>query len=221
MDIKIFSAKDYFNYYFSGVVWLSCAFVFTVAEKNLISLSSAVEVINNIPTTILVALLLIIPFIIGFVLNPVGNLVTTLLRKIVGDPADWVLVLSGQSYSSTKRLFRKRISGPSRKNILEKLALIQDGDAKCSPFYLVRNYVAMKANQNAQTLVNRPLDLANLAESLLIPMSLLTMLTVKTFFIPIVSVLLGLFVFVMLCCRYFKLREYWVKNNYRTFLFLE
>jgi hypothetical protein len=218
MDIKIFSAKDYFNYYFAGIAWLAC--VFSISIKGFSNCAATVEIIGKIPITILAVLLIAIPFMIGFVLNPLGNLVTFLLRKIVDDPIDWVLVLSGQKFPTTKKLCRKRISEPSRTKILEKLSTLQGGPTKYSPFFFVRNYVEIKANKNALTLVNRPLDMANLTESLLLPIPLLGFLIEKIFISQICSIISGI-LFIILCYRYFQLREYWVKHNYRTFLILE
>ena len=219
MNIKIFSAKDYFNYYFAGIAWLACAF--SIAIKDFSNCIAMIETIGKIPVSILTVLLIAIPFIVGFVLNPLGNLITFLLRKILGDSADWVLVLSGQKFSTTKKPFQKRISEPSRTKILEKLSLLQGGSTNYSPFYFVRNYVEIKANDNARTLVNRSLDMANLTESLLIPISLFGFLIGKIFISQIGSLIFGVLLFVLLCYRYFRLREYWVKHNYRTFLILE
>jgi hypothetical protein len=219
MDTKIFSAKDYFNYYFAGITWLICAL--TTALKSSVDYTSTIEFIGKIHVAILIVLLLAIPFLTGFILSPAGNLITTLLRKIVGDPADWALVLAGQKFSTTKRPFQERISEPSRTKILEKLTLLQGGPAKYSPFYLVRNYVEIKANDNARTLVNRSLDMANLTESLLIPIPLLGFLIGEIFISQNGSLILGVLLFTLLCYRYIQLRQYWVKHNYRTFLILE
>jgi hypothetical protein len=221
MDIKIFSAKDYFNYYFAGIAWLACVCVFSIVIKDFSNCAATIEEIGKMPIAILTLLLIAIPFMVGFVLNPLGNLVTFLLRKILGDSADWVLVLSGQKFSTTKKLFQKRISEPSRTKILEKLSLLQGGSTKYSPFYFVRNYVEIKANDNARILVNRSLDMANLTESLLIPIPLLGFLIGKMFISQSGSLIVGVLLFVLLCYRYFQLREYWVKHNYRTFLILE
>jgi hypothetical protein len=219
MDIKIFSGKDYFNYYFAGIAWFICAS--TIALKNSINYTYTIDFIAKIPAPILIILLLVIPFLTGFVLSPAGNLITTLLRIIVGDPADWALVLAGKKFSTTKKLFQKRISEPSRTKILEKLSLLQGGSIKYNPFYFVRNYVEIKANDNARILVNRSLDMANLTESILIPIPLLVFLIGGMFTSHTGSVILGALSFVLLCFRYFQLREYWVKHNYRTFLILE
>lgn len=163
-----------------------------------------------------------IPFVIGFVLNPLGNFVTKLLRKVFDDPVKWVLVLSKEKYSDNKKFFRKRLSEPSRTKILEKVSLLQDGDAEeYSPFFLVRNYVVENAGKNTLALANRPLDLANLAESLIIPIPLLSFLIGRVFFSWIISIGLAVFIFAILSYRYFQLRGYWVKHNYRTFLILE
>jgi hypothetical protein len=219
MDIKIFSTKDYFNYYFAGIAWFICAL--TIILKKPINYNCTIEFIGKIPIAILVVLLFAIPFLTGFVLSPAGNLITALLRKIVRDPADWVLVLAEQKFLTTKKPFQKRISEPSRTKILEKLFLLQGGSTKYSPFYFVRSYVEIKASDNARTLVNRSLDMANLTESLLIPIPLLGFLIGERFIPQFGSLILGVVLFLSLCYRYFQLREYWVKHNYRTFLILE
>ncbi len=219
MDIKIFSTKDYFNYYFAGIAWFIC--VLTIILKNPINYTYTIELIGKIPVAILVVLLFAIPFLTGFVFSPAGNLITALLRKIVGDPADWVLVLAGQKFSTTKKPYQKRISEPSRTKILENLSLLQGDSTKYSPFYFVRNYVEIKASDNARIFVNRSLDMANLTESLLIPIPLLGYLIGERFILQYGPLILGIVLFLLLCYRYFQLREYWVKHNYLTFLILE
>ncbi len=219
MDIKVFSTKDYFNYFFAGIIWLICATV--LGGKDSDGYVLLLESVDKIPAAVLIVLLLVVPFTVGFVLSPVGNLVTKLLRGVLGDPADWVLVLEGQSFAKTKKPFRKRIAEPSRTKILKKVSVLQGGATNYSPFYLVRNYVEMKANDNALRLTNRALDLANFTESIIIPVSLLGFLMSKMVFNQTVSIFVGILLFLLLCYRYYQLREYWVKHNYRTFLFLE
>jgi hypothetical protein len=221
MNANIFSARDYFNYYFSGIAWLACAFVFYIVEKTTFDLDAVIEIVEKTPISLWLVLLAIIPFMAGFVLSPLGYIVTTFLKKIFGDPVDWALVLKKEKYSESERTFRKRISEPSRSRILEKVSSLQNGEANYSPFFLVRNYVVENAGKNTFTLVNRPLDLANLAESLIIPIPLLSFLVGKAFSSQVLSIALAILFFVILSYRYFKLRGYWVKHNYRAFLILE
>lgn len=91
MDIKIFSTKDYFNYSFAGIIWLSCITI--IFTQDLPSYNLLFESINKIPATILVIISLVAPFLLGFVLSPLGNIITKLILIILKDPTDWVLVL--------------------------------------------------------------------------------------------------------------------------------
>ena len=219
MDIKIVSVKDYFNYYFAGIVWFICAI--TIAFKNSTNYFCLIETFSEIPIALLVITVVVIPYILGFVLSPVGNFITILLRKLVGDPVNWVLVLQGNMYSMTKKPLQRRISEPLRTKILQKLFVLQGGYTKTSPFFYVRNYVEIKANDNTRNFVNRPLDIANLTESILLPIPVLGFLIGGIFLSPTFSFLLGAVLFLLLCYRYIQLRENWVKHNYRTFMILE
>lgn len=219
MDIKIFSTKDYFNYSFAGIIWLSCIIVIFV--QDLSSYNFLVESINKIPATILVIISLVIPFLLGFILSPLGNIITKLIRIILKDPTDWALVLKGQNYNTNKSWYRKRISEPSRTKILKKISTLQEGEPKYSPFYLVRNYVEIKGNDNARRLADRALDLANLTESIIIPAPLLVFLITRTLINQSISISISILLFLLLCSRYYQLRGYWVKHIYRTFLIIE
>lgn len=219
MNLKIFSTKDYFNYFFAGITWLVCAVIMIVQGSS--SYLSLLDSIGKIPTAILIILSLVIPFMIGFVLSPVGNLITKSVRGLLGDPTDWVLVLKDQSFEKSKRPFRKRIAEPSRTKILDKVLVLQGGATKHSPFYFVRTYVEMKANDNTLKLSNRALDLANLTESIIIPTTLIGFFVSKFIYSQAISIIFAILLFLLLCYRYYQLREYWVKHNYRTFLILD
>jgi len=218
MNTNFLSTKDYFNYYFSGIVWLVIA-ALSAVQKNA-DIHPILGITEHIPTFLQITLLLIIPYIVGFVLSPVGNIVSLFLRKICEDPTNWVLVLNKDNFPMNERFCKKkRISEPSRTKILEKISSLQDGEeTKYSPFFWVRNYVLMKENQTTLSFVNRPLDLANLTESLIIPVPILVFLVGGMFLHVCFSMLLSFLIFIILSWRYFKLREYWVKHNYRTFL---
>ena len=219
MNANIFSGKDYFNYYFAGIAWIISLVIITT--KIPLDLTKIIEFISKVPSIIMAIILLIIPFLLGFILSPACYLITACLKKIFGDPANWVLVLEKQKYSETKKCFRKRISEPLRTKILKKLSLLQEGTTNFSPYYFVRNYVEIKAKDNIRSLLNRSLDMANLTESLLIPIPLLGFLIGRIFFTVVSSVFICLFLFLLLSYRYFQLREYWVKHNYRTFAIID
>jgi len=220
MNIKFFSARDYFNYYFAGVSWLLALWAYALQQGNVEITSSMTRVIDQIPSGMLLFLSLILPFIGGVVLSPVGNLVTILLRRVWGDPADWVLVLPRDSYVRTRRLGRKRISEPARSRLNSKIVRLLGGEPKHPPFYYVRTYVEMNSDEKTRDWVNRALLLANLTESLIIPVPLAWFLVIKTFAGNYVAGTIALLSVAWLCWRYLRLREYWVKHNYRVFLFL-
>lgn len=160
-------------------------------------------------------------FLLGFVLSPLGNIITKLILIILKDPTDWVLVLEKQTYKQSKRWYWKRISEPSRTKILKKISILQEGEPKYSPFYLVRNYVEVKGNDNARRLADRALDLANLTESIIIPAPLFAFLTTRTLANQYLSISISILLFLLLCFRYYQLRDYWVKHIYRTFLIID
>jgi len=212
----ILSVKDYFHYYFSGFVWLFDMWL--VAERK-ISLNEALNLVSQAPSSLVVACVIVCPFVVGFAFNPFGNCITLLIRKIMGgDPADWMLVLRGETYRGSRH---KRLAEPWRSSLLSKIESISGihQKIKYSPFFWVRTYVDLNAPSHTRQRVERVLSLANFTESLLLPFPLLVFLLLRQNYCGVGALLSGA-LFLLLSWRYWRLRIYWVQHVYRAFYFL-
>ena len=212
------NGKDYFNYYFSGVVWIVDFFLLISSRT---STGHLLGLIQKIPTVISIILVVAIPYVVGFVLSPCGNCVTKWIREIFDDPVDWVLVLGDEPAWDNKHK-GKRLAGVWRKSLYDKIKELVGKDIKYSPFFWVRTYVETFSPDNGRKLADRALILANLTESLILPSSLLSFLILEQIGLPcIVSFLISVLIFSLLCYRYLQLREYWAKHVYRVFYFTQ
>ena len=217
---EILSFKDYFHYYFSGMVWLIDLWLLV---KNKVSFSEVTTLASQMPSSLVFIFILVIPFIVGFVFNPLGNYVAQQVLKIMGgDPVDWMLVLDGQSYKDNRH---KKLAEPWRTFLLSKIKSligVSKGsypEIKRTPFYWIRTFVDLKAPLHTRQRIERVLSLANLTESLLLPVPLLVLLGLRNDHC-IVGVIFAAALFFTLSWRYRKLRIYWVQHVYRAFYFI-
>ena len=215
MDIKnTFSAKDYFNYFFAGFIWI-IDYIIYLSPTDTKGFFQEIKLDNFFGFLISSTLLLIVPFIVGFILNPLANFVTKMLRKFVGEPTEKILVLPNQSYK--EKISYKRLAENYRSKINKKIQKVFGKPIKHNPFYYVRAYVEEKGSDSTKILANRALDLANMAEGLIIPVSIFGFLITK-----IINIWLGIgitaIIVLLVLYRYIQLREYWVKHIYRAFL---
>jgi hypothetical protein len=223
MDIgRFFSRKDFFNYYVAGVIWLiDFAILITIFSSQL-DLRASLSSVSGLPEAIVVgALAIVVPYAVGFALNPLGDLLTDVLHMMFGDPTKWVTDYSQNRYKG------HRIPKPLGERINQLASQTFNGKLENEGlwFYYLRTFVEQEGGA-ASELAMRALDLANLTESLLLPMPLLVALSVVKMIgnlniaLPLSNAIFVL-IFTLLAIRYMKLREYWVKHIYRAFLVLK
>lgn len=220
--IKFFSTRDFFNYYLAGVIWLFDITVLLVSigdpAKMTLQLDSAVAAIDKIPLLVLGILALILPYYIGFILNPLGGQVTRFLRWKFGDSVKWIFDYKDPRFKG------KRLPGFVHKAILEKLkALLNFNKDETLIFFQVRAYV-IEYGKGAAEFAERLRDLTNFCESLLVPFPLLFLILSGKGFISdlipfgITMLVVGILMFWILSWRYLEYRYDWVKHTYRAFL---
>ncbi len=175
------SLKDYFNYYISGLVW--CIVFFEVGL--LITGNQLIGVLNIllaldakvgslIPIS---ALVIFIPYVIGFSLFPFNTLMRSAWegedRKCFPDPKLYVLKKGGVEF-----LRGRRISAKEAEQIVNQAKIIfsihYEKDIHLY-FYPIRAYVLEHGGAGAK-LAERAQSLANLTESLLLPVPLVILL---------------------------------------------
>ena len=239
-----FSLRDFLNYYIAGVLWvLNIALLFPrIIEDSkyqdlVFSIKSDVGILGP---AILSGLVILIPYVIGFVLTPLGNFVSRVARELHGDPRKWVTDHNSKGTFS-ERYRGKRLAKPAVEKAFDRASEVfgYSLDTKRLWFYQIRAYIAHHGGA-ASRFATRTHDLANFVESLFLPVPILGALFVFRF-IPapfqgvlgqrvflrvsasrLLSVLLAIvfavFLFLLLIIRYLELFENWVKHIYRAFL---
>ncbi|MGH7494960.1 MAG: hypothetical protein ACREOO_21520 [bacterium] len=221
---RYFSLRDFFNYYIAGFIWSIDAYLL---YKALISDASSDLLKHISPGSVLFGICAVIfPYLTGFVFSGIGNYISKEFYGCFGgDPLDWVFKFKG-----------KKLNNFTIKQCAEfahKLFEIPPNAFEAEPkryFFQIRNYVEHLGG-SLNNHVERLQDLETLAESLSIPLPLLTALVVyniplsnvgENFYIikafGCMMVFCGLFSLIMK--RHLKLREYRVKHIYRTFVVL-
>jgi len=258
---KFLSLKDFFNYYISGAIWIA-DFLITLLllpiKPDLDIFSVFLTTNNTIVQTILtIAITGLLPYSMGFVMSEVGDLATEYIHQIFGNPVEWVVDYSinsckAQCDRSNDNSCKvqcnrsKQILGVRRRRIPEKtielvasyaneLLGIDQKDFKEKPdryLFQLRAYVVNKAG-GASDLATRTLDLANFAESILIPLPLLlalcTFYVLRSFisetgiaFVNIPAIIFATAILslagLLVIRRYLSLKENWVKHIYRGFV---
>lgn len=219
------SRTDFFNYYFAGVIWwLDLFLILELASPKGARewLQQEMEWISSAPGLVILGILLIVlPYVFGFITEPLGNSVARIHR-----PKFEEYVIDYQNkYAEDKRLAKVMV------NSILRIAEEKFGKVKKKDLYFewIRTYVWQKGGAAAE-LANRAQIMSNLAESLIVPTALLGFLfsfwaSIRILEAPVcLGVLLGLFLSAsfgyLSWRRHQKLREYYVKHVYRAFLIL-
>jgi hypothetical protein len=178
MDVgKFLSVRDFFNYYIAGVVWLLGLALLLLwlpdPARATVLLDEFRRQIDSLGPVVGAVLAVILPYITGFTLSPVCNLATYLLRRIWGDPVQWV---TDFSEGGTRKHKTRRLVKPALAQIIKHGADTFDTDVKDMNaalwFSPIRAYTIEKGGA-ASDHATRAYDLMNLTESLLLPIPLL------------------------------------------------
>lgn len=222
------SVKDFFNYYVAGLLWIVEVAIISMPlgsyQKSLDWLGKFQGVTDKMGAVLTGILFIVIPYLVGFVFTPVSMAATKVLRSRFGDPKDWVVDYSvngerhkGRRLAQTKiRLIVQRM----KKVFGDEKTINKDNLANW--FFTLRDYV-INSKGEAASFAIRAQDLFNFTESILLPLPLLLFTSgIKMICSPnrIGWLLLafGIFFLCMLSYRYLRLRFYWVKHVYNTFL---
>lgn len=202
-------------------------------DELLKTLTTSNTIVQTVLTTVITVLL---PYSIGFVLSEVGNIITYTIHLIFGDPTEWLTDYSCEDFKG-RRIPQRIVNRAAY--YAHQLFDINEEKFKETPRYylfLIRAYVVNKTG-GASDLSTRALDLANFAESIVIPLPLLFSLA-SFYVLPYlsqalfgasslefsyrlrVSILIFFVVFVLAVKRYLSLKENWVKHTYRGFVAL-
>lgn len=224
--MRVLSIRDYFNYYFPGVVWLLLvAAILPEQQKSeaLRQLRSGGDTVGLLVGGILAVT---VPYLVGVMMSPVGGLVTKGLRDAFGDPKEWV-VQHPECKAAKDRYAGKRLPMAQLKLVAQKLKSTFRISGTVDPrnldkwFFLIRAYVVNCAQQAAEP-ADRNLNLANLSEALLVPIPvILVVLSLRAatlYWSLLLLLILGGAAVVLLARSYLYLREHWVKHVYRAFL---
>jgi len=234
------SLKDYFNYYLSGFIWLMNILIIV----GLISycgcfrlvfddLGKVFESLGIIATGIIA---LLVPYITGFVLYPIGQFVRKKLqgkdRKWWPSPRKWLLIRSEDLDEYKNQPKHKPFLKGSRFSKKEAQLLLDLAENrfnlsyKKTPnllFFPVRTYLLEYGNESAKFAM-RMRDLMSLTESLIVVVPLFVILIAFPLFEgwwKFVGVIIAIYIQYLLISRYHRLEIDWVKRVYRGFLVLE
>ncbi len=227
MTTSFLSVRDYFSYYIAGVAWL-VLFASAFVHEDQLRLFRALE--DGFGTPLMTVLAVLVPYVLGFSLSGLGLGATRLLLKVVGDP-QWLVVdpKDSKHQGATHWLSYKAIGAETIGLVAKNLKLGTQTGHKASVthrFNLIKTYVGNSGLPSAaQAFRNR--TLANLAESLLIPVpaSFLILAVRLPFakslhpdwyleaFLWYAAIGSGL----LLCRQYLYSREYEAKHLYWTF----
>lgn len=224
--------KDFFNYYVSGFLWLiNIGLIYLPvndSSKLISELEQLQKITDKVSPLVIGLVLLIFPYIIGFILTPVNTLATKLLRCVFGDPKNWVVDFQTKSGWRIRLHKGKRLSRTNIRLVIKRLKKIHGEEKEINETKIANWFFQVRAdviNQKSEAgaLAIRAQDLANFTESILLPVPLMLWILFAKFFTdyPIFGWICfgaGLLFFVMLSYRYLHLRKYWVKHTYRAFL---
>lgn len=218
---NIFSIKDFFNYYFPGVIWILVFVVLLIPihphPMFYHYYSDLGSYVSEVPESIWLILLVIIPYIIGFAMNPMVVKLTKKLQK--GNRNAIVYSMADEKIGNKVQLWR------NKRRLIEKYSRnLFHGDGKNPKeyFFYIRSYVADHGGEMFGLIV-RVRNILEFSEAMLIPFPLLMFFIGIRLIYPFFSVgfmLIGIsfLSFYFLYWRYFRLREIWVKHIYRAFL---
>ncbi|TAK11977.1 MAG: hypothetical protein EPO32_10260 [Anaerolineae bacterium] len=216
-----FLLKDYFNYYFPGIIWLLCLFAVILPIENLQALGEFLQSWNivfvQVSGVIWLLFLALIPYLVGFVMNPLGEMLTEFLRKRGNDAVKW-------STEPSEPLNKLGLS-VDEVEIIQKQATKIFGMKKLPSsenFNHIRAFVANHGGGGYDLSV-RTLDLVNFAEAMLPPVPILflilgTRLLQTSGIAGSGLLLLAVYITWALRRRYLYLRGYWVMHVHRAFI---
>jgi hypothetical protein len=224
--------KDFFNYYVAGFLWLcNIGLIYLPindSSKLMRELDQIQKITDKVSPLVMGIILLIFPYVIGFILTPVNTLVTKLLRRIFGDPKKWAVDYQTKSGWRVRLHKGKRLSHTNIRLVIKSLKKIYGEEKEINEtnianwFFQVRAIVINQKGE-AGVLAIRAQDLANFTESILLPVPL-TLWILFSKYIEIhpvfawICMAFGLLFFGILSYRYLHLRAYWIKHTYRAFL---
>jgi hypothetical protein len=169
----VLTVRDYLNYYVAGVAWLLLASAILLPEQ--LSHAMALESALGIAQT--AVLVLVLPYVAGFLLGRLGALITRLVRWASGDPI-WLVIDPRESDRGHWRWARMsykcvgetaiQLAANNAKTLLGSPGKGSNREYVRERFYLIRTYVTNSGLPSA-ALATRDQLLANLAESLLPP----------------------------------------------------
>lgn len=217
----IFSIRDFFNYYLAGVLWLidivGVIILFSKLGISEITLMNINLLLNDVNAIIVTVGLIVIPYLLGFILNPLGTKLMEKIRNRDNEAIRWVT-------DPDHRLAGQGLKEWEKEKIKAKIKTIYKIQNKSFEelFFTIRAYVE-EHGKGANLLATRALDLTNFAESLVIPLPLFfsilgIWLAAKNCLWIVLFFGLGILVFLFLRRRYLDLRSYWVKHVYRAFI---
>ena len=74
---NVFSLKDFFYYYFPGFTWILCFAVWIIPFDDVTTWKNYLDawnpILNQISGAIWAVVLVIFPYLVGFMLNPLGD----------------------------------------------------------------------------------------------------------------------------------------------------
>lgn len=241
---KFLTVKDFLNYYVAGVVWW-LGLLMIVPDRFTVQALAWIRQPGAVGAVVSTILAVILPYAAGFCLQPVGGALTARLARCgrghgrirrwserwpwmvtpLFDPVTWVV--DGQAGDSARLRLPSSVVDRVEERARRRLRL--DVTRSAVMFWYVRAYVEHKGGA-AAALAARALDLANLTESLVVPVPLLMLLAVRRYIflahacwglVALAGLAAPPVVCWMLPMRYQKLREYWVKSVYRAFAVLD
>ncbi len=217
----VFSIRDFFNYYLAGVLWLvdiiAVIMLFSKFGTSEIKLSDINTLLNDVNAVVMAVGLIVIPYLLGFILNPLGTKLMEKIRNRDNEAIRWVT-------DPTHRLASQGLKEWEKEKIKERIKAIYKTQNKSFEelFFTIRAYVE-EHGKGANLLATRALDLTNFAESLVIPLPLFfailaIWLASNNWLWTVLFLGIGILVFSFLRRRYLDLRSYWVKHVYRAFI---
>lgn len=224
--------KDFFNYYVAGFLWLFNIGLICLpindSSKLISELEQLQKITDKVSPLVMGIILLIFPYVIGFILTPVNTLVTKLLRRIFGDPKNWVVDYQTNSEWRIRLHKGKRLSRTNIRLVIKRLKKIygeekEINETKIANWFFQIRAIVINQKGEAGALAIRAQDLANFAESILLPVPLMLWILFSRNVVinPVFAWIclgIGLLFFVILSYRYLHLRTYWIKHTYRAFL---
>jgi hypothetical protein len=218
----IFSIRDFFNYYFAGLLWvldfLVIFLLLSQVEGWKVNLSDINAFLDSTNVAVTAVAIILIPYLVGFVFNPIGDFIMAKVRSRYNEALHWVT-------DSTHKWACQGLKNWENEAIqvkMKELFKLQDKNYD-ELFFTIRAYIE-ENSLGAASLASRALDLTNMAESIVIPFPLFFILisiycgvVLKSFW-AIFWIFIAALIFILLLDRYLKLRSYWAKHVYRAFL---